>query len=293
MIPIGVKTRCVRWTFKAMGSLGVRSVNYRLAYGGKMLLHTNDSFAQRVRCEESFEPDVRREMERVLRHRTHVIDIGANIGYYSIMAARLIGRENRVFSFEPQAPVADKLRRNLELNQLQNVVVFPFALSDTAGELSFCVPREGEEAFGSMHANGRFDVVKTVEVAAHRLDDVLARLGDPEIGLVKIDAEGAELPILRGSTRLLSSPKKPVLIFEANETNCRPFGYCVFDLLEYVHGFGYRLRQLDSEDWIAEPQSQTSVDSVPGSDILDRSTQDTAYCKGIDLASAGGRKEHG
>ena len=66
-----------------------------------------------------------------------------------------------------------------------------------------------------------------------------------------MDSEGAELLILRGATKLLSLPDKPNLIFEANEENCKPFGYSVFDILQYVHSFGYKLRQLDSEDWLA------------------------------------------
>jgi len=88
-------------------------------------------------------------------------------------------------------------------------------------------------------------------VETNRLDDVLEGLGNPKIGLVKMDAEGAELLILRGATKLLSLPDKPDLIFEANEENCKPFGYSVFDILQYVHSFGYKLRQLDSEDWLA------------------------------------------
>jgi FkbM family methyltransferase len=217
-----------------------------------MILDTNDRLAGRIRCEEGFEPEVRQEVERIASRRVNVIDIGANIGYYTILASRLAGPEQRVFSFEPQANIVSKLRRNIEVNALRNVEVFPYALSDKDGTVNFNVPPEGAEAYGSMHANGRFEVARTVEVEMHRLDDVLDKLGNPKIGLVKIDAEGAELLILRGAQKLLSSPDKPDLIFEANETNCKPFGYCAFDVLAYVHSFGYRMRQLDIEDWIAE-----------------------------------------
>jgi hypothetical protein len=68
-----------------------------------------------------------------------------------------------------------------------------------------------------------------------------------------MDAEGAELLILRGAINLLSRPDRPVIIFEANEDNCRPFGYTVFDLLQFVANHRYRLRQLDHEDWVATP----------------------------------------
>ena len=253
MIPLGVKRRFSAWALKGMHGVGKKSVNHRLIGGGRMVLDTNDHLAQRIRCEEAFEPEVREEVVRIASRNVNVIDIGANIGYYTILASRLIGPEKRVFSFEPQASMVNKLRRNVELNKLSNIEVFPYALADTAGTTTFNLPPEGVEAFGSMRANGRFEVAKTIQVETHRLDDVLERLNNPKIGLVKMDSEGAELLIFRGATTLLSSPDKPTLIFEANEVNCKPFGYCVFDILQFVHSFGYRLRQLDSEDWIAEP----------------------------------------
>jgi FkbM family methyltransferase len=235
-----------------MHAVGKKTLDHNLIGGGKMIFDTNDHLAQRIRCEEGFEPEVRAEVERIASRHLNVIDIGANIGYYTILASRLVGPENRVFSFEPQANVVNKLRRNIQANALRNVEVFSFALADKPGTVAFNLPAEGIEAFGSMHANGRFKVAKTVDVETHRLDDVLEKLGNPKIGLVKMDAEGAELLILRGATKLLSSPDKPDLIFEANEVNCKPFGYCVFDILQYVHSFGYKLRQVDYEDWIAE-----------------------------------------
>jgi FkbM family methyltransferase len=243
---------------RGLHAFGKKTVNQSLIGGGRMILETNDHLSQQLRCEESFEPEVRQEVVRIASRGVNVIDIGANIGYFTVLASKLIGPEKSVYSFEPQARVVTRLSRQIELNALCNVKVFPIALSDKQGTVSFHVPSEGYEGYGSMHANGRFNVMKTIEVATERLDDVLCKLNNPKIGLVKMDAEGAELLILRGATQLLSSPDRPVLIFEANETNCKPFGYCVFDILQFVHTFGYRLRQLDGEDWIAEPLNRNS-----------------------------------
>jgi FkbM family methyltransferase len=254
LIPLYIKSRCTYWALQGLSAAGIKTVNHHLAGGGQMLLDTNDRLARRIRCEEAFEPAVRCEMERIASRRVNVIDIGANIGYYTILTSRLIGPGKQVFSFEPQPGVVSKLRRNIEASGLPNVTVFPFALSDVAGRVPFHVPHQGAESHGSFYANGRFRVMKIVDVETRRLDDVWQQLGSPEIGLVKMDAEGAELPILRGAESLLSEANRPVLIFEACEDNCQPFGYCVFDLLHYVRGFGYRLRQLDQYDWLAEPE---------------------------------------
>jgi hypothetical protein len=74
------------------------------------------------------------------------------------------------------------------------------------------------------------------------------------IDFVKLDAEGAELPILKGAAILLSGPDRPCVVFEACEENCAPFGYRVFDLLRAFWDFGYHLTQLDNENWFAEPR---------------------------------------
>jgi len=237
---------------QGMHAVGIQSIHHHLACGGKMLLDTNDQIAQRIRCEDAFEPQVRAEFERIAGRKVNIIDIGANVGYYSILGGKLIGPEKRLFSFEPQPRMIDRLRRNVALSSLENVQVFPIALSDSTGSVTFYVPPEGRESMGSMRANGRFDISGTIQVNSQRLDDVLQDLGNPKIGLIKMDAEGAELQILRGATDLLSSSDKPDLIFEGNEKNCRAFGYCVFDLLQFVGSFGYKLRQLDYEDWLAE-----------------------------------------
>jgi FkbM family methyltransferase len=255
MLPLYIRSRCTYWALQGLGAAGIKTINHNLAGGGQMILDTNDRLARQIRCEDAFEPAVRREIERIASRRVNVVDIGANIGYYTIVASRLIGPDKSIYSFEPQGRVVAKLRRNIELSGLHNVTVFPFALSDTAGSVPFHVPVEGGESHGSMRANGRFEVMQIVDVETQRLDDVLSKLGSPEIGLVKMDAEGAELPILRGAAGLLSAPNRPVLIFEACEENCQPFGYSVFDLLQYVQSFGYRLRQLDQFDWIADPGS--------------------------------------
>jgi FkbM family methyltransferase len=124
------------------------------------------------------------------------------------------------------------------------------ALSDHNGIVNFQLPMLGEEVYGGFYQNGRFEALETVQVAARRLDDVLTVHSINDVKLIKLDAEGAELSILRGASRLLAT--HPVLIFEANEKNLKPFGYTVRDVIDFVSGYGYSLRQLDEENWIAE-----------------------------------------
>jgi len=255
VIPLSVKRRSAALYFQGLNNLGIRERRRRMACGSRMCLETGDLLSQRVACEEAFEPAVRRTFSEIAGRGVNVIDIGANIGYYTLLAASIIGESHRVYSFEPQPRVARNLRRNIELNQLENVTVYECALSDREGHADFYLPVAGMDAHGSLAANGRFQVRGQVSVPTRPLDAVLAELGDPKIGLIKMDAEGAELSIFKGASKLLGSADRPSIIFEANEDNTRAFGYTVFELLQFIHGFGYELRQLDEEDWLATKRS--------------------------------------
>jgi FkbM family methyltransferase len=251
MIPLSIRRRSAQLYFQTLNSLGIREQRRSLACGHRMCLETRDLLSQRLACEEAFEPAVRRAFCQLASRGGDVIDIGANIGYYTLLAASLVPEPSRVYAFEPQPRVMGNLRRNIDLNRLGNVTVFDFALSSQEGQSTFYLPVDGFEGHGSLAANGRFQVKGQVFVATRTLDAVLRDLHDPPVGLIKMDAEGAELSILKGAVKLLSCAGRPPIIFEANEENARAFGYSVFDLLSFVHGFGYNLHQLDHEDWLA------------------------------------------
>ncbi len=235
MIPLGVKRRSAALLLQGLNHLGIHERERRIAGGSKIRLETSDLLSQRLACEEAFEPAVRKAFIALAGGGLNLIDIGANIGYYTLLGASIIGGGARVYSFEPQPRVACRLHRNIALNQLHNVTVFQLALSDKEGYADFYLPTSGMESHGSMAENGRFEVKERVVVATRRLDAVLQELGNPKIGLIKIDAEGAELSIFKGASGLLRSPGRPAIIFEANEENARAFGYSAFDLLSFIN----------------------------------------------------------
>lgn len=240
--------------YKTLQTVGVSSVKATLPSGIHMNIGTNDILAYRVWNERTFEPAVRRAIEKILRTGMNVVDIGANIGYYAILAARLIGPKYRVLAVEPQPGVVQKLSRNIALNGIPNIDVASVALTDTEGPIRFLVPKAGWESHGSMRSNGTFAPEETITVPGQRLDQLLQERGLASVGLIKMDAEGAELPIINGARELLSSPRKPYIVFESAEVNSRPFGYTVFDLLHTIHQFGYEIQQLDVADWMAIPK---------------------------------------
>lgn len=127
------------------------------------------------------------------------VDIGANMGYYSVKAGTRVGPEGKVISFEPNPTTLPYLRRNMAINGfLDRSVVWPAAVGSECGfaQLTFTA---GDEAQANIHGHGAAEHSHTIGV--HRLDEALADL--ERIDLIKIDAEGSEAQVLAGAQALL------------------------------------------------------------------------------------------
>ncbi len=251
--PLPLRRRWAALQYEVLHKAGVKTVTQRLLNGAKMRVPTGDELAQRIACEAAFEAPLREEFLRLAPACEHILDIGAHFGYYTLLAAAA-AKGARIYAFEPQPAVLRLLKENVALNHVSSAQVFDCALSSSEGTTEFFVPNAGQHAYGSMRANGRFAVKESIQVQTRTVDGVLASLGHPPIGLIKMDVEGAEKLVFEGATELLRSPRRPAILFEALEENTAPFGYTVFDVLNMLHGFGYTLRQLDYENWLASPQ---------------------------------------
>ena len=160
-----------------------------------------------------FEPFTVRLFASLLRPGMTVVDVGACIGLYSVLAAKVVGDEGVVYAFEPDARNQRDLRENVRGNGVRNVLVVPKAASDRAGVASFYVRRPAGHS-GLHAARGGFLAAGAVESIP--ADDVLR---GQSLGVVKIDAEGHELSVLRGMERTLErSPDAKLFIELAPDT---------------------------------------------------------------------------
>jgi FkbM family methyltransferase len=150
----------------------------------------------------------REQSERLRQCATRgavVYDVGANAGYYALLASRLVGPRGRVVAFEPEPRNAAFLREHVRLNDAANVEVVEAAAGDTAGERGFA--RRGT-------GRGRLDERGELRVRVVRLDDCIAG-GMPTPSLIKIDVEGGELAVLEGAAQLLAGTR-PVLLLSTH-----------------------------------------------------------------------------
>ncbi|HEX2166776.1 MAG TPA: FkbM family methyltransferase [Longimicrobiales bacterium] len=138
----------------------------------------------------SYEPEQTQLFQQQIPAGATVFDVGAHVGYYTLLSAVLTGPRGRVFAFEPNPVNHTFLQRHVTLNRLANVTVENAAVSDRNGTAAF--------AFGTGSGTGRLDAGGKLEVRTLRLDD-FCRAQDVRPGFIKIDVEGAELHVLRGA----------------------------------------------------------------------------------------------
>ena len=177
--------------------------------GYRIWLRADDPSMAAVRHDRAYEPHVVARMVPLLAAGSVMVDVGASFGFYTVLAARLVGPTGRVVACEPGPQNQSVLLLNVASNGLDNVEVQPVAASDTAGVLLYS-PAGANGAVSAF--DGTPAALATNDlVAARRLDDILA--ASSRVDVIKIDVEGAEGRVLAGAELTLRR-HRPALFFE-------------------------------------------------------------------------------
>lgn len=187
------------------------------------------------------------------------MDIGANVGYFTLLLAHVVGPDGRVYAFEANPPVFETLHHNVGLNpQYQNgrIILRQIALGAENGCTDFFCPAPGYEGVGGLRNTHRAPIARTVKVPISTLDEIVERHRIVNLDFVKMDIEGGELDVLKGAGHVLTE-MKPVLLFEAFEVNTAPYGYRVYEILCYLENRGYTVKQAGmTTNFIAVPRAK-------------------------------------
>ena len=210
--------------------------------GGVRLKLYGDSRLCEMLYFDQFEPETRCFLDAYLRSGDVFLDIGANVGLYTIAAARTVGVCGEVHAFEPCAQTFSRLEENVRLNALRNVSCHRLALSDTNAEAQLSIAKDGFDAWNSlgkpyMGEDGGQETVQTVTldsfVSQHRLEN--------RITAMKIDVEGWENQVLAGAEKLLSAPNAPALCIEFTEQAAQLAGSSCAALYRTLERLGFQM----------------------------------------------------
>jgi FkbM family methyltransferase len=203
-----------------------------------------DGLGAQLFYEGGSEPDIEAFCAKFLRPGMVFFDIGAHVGKYTLLGAHTVGPAGTVHAFEPNPEISRLLDYNIGLNGLRNVRASRCAVSDTDGKGDFevCTEASVSALLPRERRRVRGGVSMVVSVTTVQLDTYCAASG-AKPSLVKVDTEGAEMPVFRGATALLDLPASdaPIWIFEHEPANYERFGYTSRMLIEFLRNHGYRV----------------------------------------------------
>ncbi|MEI8314483.1 MAG: FkbM family methyltransferase [Verrucomicrobiota bacterium] len=176
-----------------------------------------------------------------------IIDIGANVGYYSLTAAMQVGPTGQVIAFEPNPKAAARLQENKSLNGISNLTIVRAAVADKSGSLFLHLGEDTEAS--SIYDLKSEATLSSVEVSVVTLDEYVETHALSIVDLLKIDAEGAEVSILHGARKFLKQPSAPSIIIEANPLTLEAACESVTTLRTTLESFGYAIAVIDAEIW--------------------------------------------
>ncbi len=213
---------------------------------------------------ENFEAEV---FIKSLRPEMVVVDVGANIGFYTLLAA---SRVKSVLAFEPDPVNFELLKKNVETNHCQNVSCYKLAISDKQGDVEFY---ENPNNFGDRRIYSFSEANKSYKVSAISLDE-FAEKKNIKIDLIKIDIQGAEGRALAGMKRILQQPSLELFV-EFFPAGLRDSGYDPLDILNTLSRHNLKIYCMKGTRHTTEPVEnfESFVEKFKNTDYVN------LYCK--------------
>ena len=186
---------------------------YHLPTGGVLLLERGHSFTGCFWPDvDRYEPEVCAFLRRVLKPGATFIDCGANVGYFSVQAGALVGKDGRVVAIEANPETYKLLERNLKANNFGTAI--QCAVTSRGGEVELFVPGSWD-VYSSLRADSVVEGLPnhSYKVKGRKLDELVEELALARVDLIKIDVEGGELDVLNSATKLLAR-FRPFIVME-------------------------------------------------------------------------------
>lgn len=216
--------------------------------GLRMYIHSNTAETKAYLC-RPFEPYTTELFQRAIRSGTVVLDIGAQFGYFSLLAAKRVGKHGRVYAFEASPANFKLLKRNIEMNKYNNTIhAIPKAVGDKPGIVTLFV-YEGSDSHG-MYRHPEAAVKDTVQVECVTIDDFL---GAQRVDVIKMDIEGNEPYALEGMKQTILKSDSLILFAELAPEFLRRAGWRPEEYLAQLNALGFDVQLIDERSRCLKP----------------------------------------
>jgi len=193
-----------------------------------------------------YEPEETRILSQILQKNMTVVDLGANIGYYTIMFSKIVGSKGHVLAVEASPYNYHALLNNITQNNCENVTALNNAVTDCSKEIKLLISNKnyGESRIRSTvstYNSNKF--TEEITVQGLTLDEIISRYSlKPD--LIKIDIEGAEYSALQGMKNTLSKSDEVIIISEFNPSALRQYGSQPFNFIKELHEMQFKFFEI-------------------------------------------------
>jgi FkbM family methyltransferase len=228
-----------------------------MVQGHRMWLDDRDTLE--LATHEIYEPFETALLKKEIKPGQTVLDIGANIGYYTLIAAKLVGPKGKVYAFEPDPDNFALLKKNVEANGYVNVVLLNQAVSDKTSTAKLFLNKTNK---GDHRLYDSKDGRPSITVQTVKLDDFFKML-DKKIHFIKMDIQGSEARALNGMKNLVHQNASLKLVTEFSPGSLRLNGQNPRKYLQTLRQCGFKLKEIAEKDHILKPADQRSLLSLP------------------------------
>ena len=178
--------------------------------GRKMFTQNNDGLALSIF--KIYEPNQTEIVKKYVHEGDIVVDIGAHVGYYTLLMAQLVGKNGKVYSFEPDPVNFQLLKKSVEINGFENVVLIQKAVSNITDKVKLFLG-DNDSAINRIYDAKLGDAKESIDVESVTVDEYFKE-NDELINFIKIDSEGSEVKIINGMKQFLSRNQELVMMTE-------------------------------------------------------------------------------
>lgn len=222
--------------------------------GLKLIMYPRDETCRVVYTTGLFEPNEFFYLDEILAEGMVFVDVGANLGLYSLFASRKVGTKGRVLAIEPSSREYDRLVTNCRLNAVSNLTPLKLALSDFSGSSDLLVASSDHAGHNTLGKFGYEGIVldRKETVRVETLDNIISQRTIQRVDVIKMDVEGSELLALKGGVETIRR-FKPILLVEVSDRTLKNRGCSSEMVLSFLDHAGYRILGFGADGRLGPP----------------------------------------
>jgi FkbM family methyltransferase len=212
--------------------------------GLKLKIYPGNEIFRALFVRGVYDPNLIIVVNALLKKGSVFIDVGANMGYFSLLASQVVGKDGKIFALEPSSRDFARLQDNIKTNNLQKII-FPLqlAISDKVSLVNLsiaCEERSGLNTMGSEFSSKGTEKVEVQEVGSTTIDKFMNRKHIDKVNVLKLDIEGSEVDALRGAVNTIEKCR-PAIMLGVNPVALNACGSSVDELQKIIKSMNYKI----------------------------------------------------